>query len=157
MLVAERVPAWFSNRVQRLVHQPKRYVLDPALIAAALRLNVEGVVRDGDMLGRVLDTFVAAQLRAEVAVASTRPRLHHLRTKERRHEVDVLAELAGHGLIGFEVKAGAAPGKSDARHLIWLRDSYDSEFVAGVVLHTGPRLYEIDDRVVAAPISVLWG
>jgi hypothetical protein len=28
---------------------------------------------------------------------------------------------------------------------------------AGVILHTGPRLYELADGIVAAPISTLWG
>jgi predicted AAA+ superfamily ATPase len=99
---------------------------------------------------------VAAQLRAEAAVADARPRLHHLRTEGGRHEVDLLAELAGERLIGIEIKAGAAPDRADAKHLCWLRDEYDTKFVTGVVFHTGPRIYELDDRIVAAPISTLW-
>ena len=120
LLVAEAVPAWRSNRLKRLVHQPKRYLVDPALIAAALRTEVAGVMRDGDLLGRVLDTFVAAQLRPELAVSARRPRLHHLRTEQGRHEVDLLGELAGGQLIGIEVKASASPTGRDARHLAWL-------------------------------------
>jgi uncharacterized protein len=157
LLIAEPVPPWFSNRLSRLVHQPKRYVLDPALIAAALRLDADGVIRDGDILGRVIDTFVAAQLRAEVDIAAARPRLHHLRTKETRQEIDLVAELAGGDLIAVEVKAGAAPDLADAKHVRWLRDRFESRFVAGLLLHTGSRVYEIDERVIAAPISVLWG
>ena len=156
LLIAERVPPWSSNRLKRLVQQPKRYLVDPALIAAGLRLDADGVIRDGDMLGRVIDTFVAAQVRAEASVSAERPRIHHLRTKEARQEVDLLLELAGRRLIGIEVKAGAAPDRNDAKHLAWLRDRHDADFVAGVVFHTGPRLYEIDDRIVAAPISALW-
>jgi uncharacterized protein len=157
LLITERVPPWSSNRLSRLVQQSKRYVTDPALIAASLRIDANGVMRDGNMLGRVLDTFVAAQLRPEVGIAAARPRLHYLRTKQGRQEVDFVAELAGQRLIGIEIKASAAPNKHDARHLIWLRDNSDAQFVAGVVMHTGPRAYEIDDRILAAPISVLWG
>jgi len=29
--------------------------------------------------------------------------------------------------------------------------------VAGVVLHTGPRSYELGERIIAAPICALWG
>lgn len=115
------------------------------------------MIRDGNILGRVIDTFVAAQLRAETDVAAARPRLHHLRTKESRQEIDLVAELAGHGLIAIEIKAGAAPDREEARHVRWLRDKHESQFVVGVLLHTGSRVYEIDDRIVAAPISVLWG
>lgn len=156
LLVAEAVPAWRSNRLRRLVHQPKRYLIDPALIAAALRIEVTGVMRDGELLGRVLDTFVAAQLRPELATATSRPRLHHLRTEQGRHEIDLIAELAGERLIGIEVKAGSAMSVDDARHLAWLRDEMGERFVAGVVLHTGGRIYGLGERIVAAPIATLW-
>jgi uncharacterized protein len=157
LLVAEAVPAWRSNRLKRLVHQPKRYLIDPALIAAALQTDVAGVIRDGELLGRVLDTFVAAQLRPELAVSTSRPRLHHLRTEQGRHEIDLIAELAGGRLIGIEVKASGAPRKPDARHLAWLRDELGERFLAGVVLHTGPRAYELEERIRAVPIAALWG
>lgn len=158
LLVAEQVPAWTSNRLKRLVRQPKRYLIDAALIAAALRIDEQGVIRDGDLLGRVIDTFVAAQLRADATLSGTRPRLHHQRIEQGRHEIDLVAELAGQRLIGIEIKAGAAPSASgDAKHLRWLRDELGERLVAGVVLHAGPRLYELDDKIIAAPISVLWG
>lgn len=156
LLIAEQVPAWTSSRLKRLARRPKRYLVDPALIAAALRIDERSVVRDGNLLGRILDTFVAAQLRPELAPSSTRPRLHHLRTERGRHEVDLIAELAGGGLIGIEVKAGAATDRADGRHLRWLRDEVGNRFVAGVVLHTGSRAYRLDDGVVAAPIAALW-
>jgi predicted AAA+ superfamily ATPase len=156
LLVAEAVPAWRSNRLKRLVHRPKRYLVDPALIAAALRIDVAGVMRDGGLLGRVLETFVAAQLRPELAVSASRPRLHHLRTEQGRHEVDLIGELAGGALVGIEVKAGASPTARDARHLAWLREELGERFAAGVVLHTGPRAYGLGERIVAAPICTLW-
>lgn len=157
LLIAEAVPAWRSNRLKRLVQQPKRYLIDAALIAAALRLDVQGVMRDGAILGRVLDTFVAAQLRPELSASTSRPRLHHLRTAQGRHEVDLIAELAGGRLVGIEVKAGASPTAADAKHLAWLRDEFGERFAAGVVLHTGPRLYALGEKIAAAPICSLWG
>jgi predicted AAA+ superfamily ATPase len=156
LLIAERVPAWASNRMKRLVRQPKRYLIDPALIAAALRIDARSAMRDGNLLGRILDTFVAAQLRPELIASATKPRLHHLRTAQGRQEVDLVAELAGGRLIGIEVKASAAPRRADARHLAWLRDEMGERFVAGVVLHTGPRAYRLDEGIVAAPIAALW-
>ena len=103
-----------------------------------------------------LDTFVVAQLRPEAVIAAARPRLFHLRTQAGRQEVDVVAELGGGRVIAVEIKASAAPHSDDARHLAWLRDRLGERFVAGFVLHTGPRLYTLGDRLTAAPISVLW-
>jgi len=114
-------------------------------------------LRDGDVLGRILDTFVAAQLRSELAVCETRPRLYHLREEHGRHEIDILAELGGADLLAFEVKADAAPNRDSGRHLVWLRDRLGERFVRGAVFHTGLSVYELDDRILAVPIGALWG
>ena len=157
LLVVEAVPAWTSNRLKRLVLSPKRHVVDPALAGAVLGLDADLVLRNGDLLGRLLDTFVVAQIRAELATAATRPRLYHVRQQQGRFEVDLLAELAGGRLVAIEVKADAAPTADSARHLAGLRDRYNEAFTAGIVFHTGPRTYRLGDRLIAAPISTLWG
>lgn len=156
LFVVERVPAWRPNRLRRLVTAPKRYVVDPALLAAAAGVDVDGVLGDGDLLGRVIDTFVAAQLRPEVAVALAGPRMHHLRTKGGEREIDLVLEFGGGKVVAIEVKAAAAPTAHDARHLRWLRDELGERFVAGVVLHTGPRTFELDRSISAVPIASLW-
>jgi len=43
---------------------------------------------------RLLDTFVAAQLRPELVVSDSRPHLYHVRQQHGRYEVDLLAEVA---------------------------------------------------------------
>lgn len=156
LLVVDSVPAWTSNRLKRLVLSPKRYLVDPGLFTGILRIDAQGVMSDGDILGRVLDTFVLSQMRGELPVTQANPRLFHLRTQEGRHEVDLIAELAGGGVIGVEVKASAAPKPDSAHHLRWLREKLGERFVAGVVLHTGPRAFKIDEKIVAAPICTLW-
>ena len=156
LLVIESLPARTSNRLKRLVLTPKRHLVDPALAGSVLRLDADHVLRDGDLLGRLLDTFVVAQLRAELPVTAARPRLYHVRQQQGRFEIDLLAELAGGGLVAIEVKATAAPGLADARHLAGLRDRYPETYLAGIVLHTGPRTYSLGERLFAVPISVLW-
>ncbi len=157
LVVVEALPAWTSNRLKRLVLMPKRHVVDPAVAGAVLGFDSDLVLRNGDFLGRLLESLVVAQLRAELAVTAGRPRLYHVRQQQGRLEVDLLAELAGGRLIAIEVKADAAPTSDAARHLATLRDRYPDVFVAGLVLHTGPRVYRLGDRLLAAPISVLWG
>jgi hypothetical protein len=156
LLIIDLVPAWWTNRLKRLVRTPKRYFVDPSLALAALRLDITGVMKDADILGRALDTFVAAQLRAEIVRCSLSPRLFHLRQAQGRHEVDVIVEYGAGRVFGFEVKATSAPGRDEARHLAWLRDALGDRFIGGAVLHTGPRAFMVEDRIVAAPISSLW-
>ncbi len=152
----EQVPAWWSDRLTRLTATPKRYLLDTSLMLSILRLDLAGMMRDVAMVGRVLDTFVAMQLRPECAVTEAEPRLFHLRDKGGRHEVDLVVEYPAGLVAGIEIKATAAPSSSDVRHLAWLRDQLDDRFVAGVLLHTGPHTFRLGDRIIAAPISTLW-
>ncbi len=156
LFIVQAVPAWTSNRLRRLSSRPKRYFVDPALAASVLRLDARAVLRDGDLLGRFLDTFVAAQLRGDLAITDARPRLYHLREEHGRHEIDIVAELGGQDLLAFEVKADAAPDPSAARHLAWLRDRVGERFLHGIVFHTGPAAFELSERITAVPICALW-
>jgi len=156
LLVLDVLPSWFSNRLKRLVQTPKRLLTDCGLLVGSLGIDRHMVMRDGDLLGRVLETFVVSHLRAESVVAETRPRLFHLRTEHGRQEIDVVAEYGAGSTIAIEVKSTGAPEPSDARHLAWLRDALGDRFVAGAVLHTGTGTFGLGDRIVAAPISTLW-
>src|SRR5215471_2052445 len=157
LLVTERLPAWSSNRLNRLIRLPKRYLIDPAFIGPLLGVDARAVFRDGDLLGRLLDSFVMAQLRAECTVSELSPRLFHVRDANGRHEVDMLVELGDGRVIGIEVKADSAPGPDAARHLRWLRDAIGNRFALGLVLHTGPRPFRLDESIAALPICALWG
>jgi hypothetical protein len=55
MFVLDLVPAWFSNRIKRLVKTPKRYLADPALVAAVLGLGR----RDCHLVGRQASRLAA--------------------------------------------------------------------------------------------------
>jgi len=153
---SERVPAWRTDRFDRLAALPKRYVLDPSLMMHIMGVNADDACREPLVLGAVLDTFVAAQLRPELAVMSPAPDFLHLRDKGGRHEIDIILQFPRHKVVGIEVKATAAPAKDDARHLTWLRDHLAEDFLGGVVLHTGPMAFALSDRIVAAPISSFW-
>ncbi|MFC1545188.1 ATP-binding protein, partial [Gemmatimonadota bacterium] len=156
LMMTTRLQAWSTNRLKRLTRSPRRYLIDASLLSGILHLDATAVLRDGDLMGRVLDTFVTAQLRVEHTVSESRARLYHLREQNGLHEVDIIAELGTDSVIAIEVKAASAPDKRDARHLSWLRDKLGDRFVAGVLLHTGPRSFKLEDRITAAPISTLW-
>jgi len=156
LYLLDAVPPWSTNRLSRLVDMPKRFLIDASLAATLLDLTVETVFADGNMLGRIVETFVMSQLRPEVQVSANRPRLYHLRDKDARHEIDVIAEYGGSRVVAVEVKAGASPDPKDFGHLRWLRDILGDRFVRGVLLHTGPLPVQVDDRIIAAPIATIW-
>ena len=154
--IVDELPAWTSNRLKRLSLAPKRFLVDPSLLAAVTGATSESAMRDANLLGRLLETLAVAQLRAQATVSEHRCRLYHLRQHHGRHEIDVIAELDAQRLVAFEIKATAAPSAADARHLAWLRDHTGEQFIAGVVLHTGPGAFPLGDRLWAQPISSLW-
>lgn len=156
LFLVESIPVWTANRLKRLTLLPKRVLVDTGLWGSILGVDAADVLADGDLLGRLLETFVIAQLRAELP-RTPRIRLHHARTQGGRHEVDIVADLGAGRIIGIEVKATASPRPADARHLAWLRDEMGEKFVVGVVLHTGPLTYTLGERLVAVPICALWG
>ena len=59
-------------------------------------------------------------------------------------------------VTAFEVKSAARVTARDARGLRALRDALGDAFNIGIVLHTGELTYRLDDRIIVAPIDVLW-
>ncbi len=129
---------------------------DPALAAALTNVDTDSILADGDLLGRYLETFVVAQLRAQMPMCQTRPKLYHLRQQDGRHEVDIIVELAGHRVIAIEVKAGGGPTLGSAKHLTWLRDQLGDRFVQALCCTPARIVTRLEDKITALPISALW-
>ncbi|MGH8883315.1 MAG: DUF4143 domain-containing protein, partial [Stackebrandtia sp.] len=157
LFILDVVPSWFTNRLKRLSQGPKRYLVEPALAGALIDVDTDGVLNDSDLLGRLIDTFVLAQIRAELPLCEMRPRIHHLRQDGGRREVDIIIELAGERIIAIEVKAGSNLDGRAHKHLAWLRDELGDRFLHGLVLNSGKFIEPIGDRITAAPICALWG
>jgi uncharacterized protein len=156
LFVAEQVPAWSSNRLTRVSARSKRYICDPAIAAALIGADRRTILRDGDLLGRFIDSFVAAQLRPELALGTHPVNMFHLRQDGRR-EIDILLERRDGAVIGIEVKAANAVDPTDARHLLWLRDQLSPDlYKAGIVFYTGTHVLALGDRTWAVPICALW-
>jgi len=156
LAVLDVVPAWASSRLKRLTKAGKRYLVDTALAGAAAGLTEHDVIHDGDLRGRWFDAFAMMQLRAEMAIASPRTSIHHLRVEGGRHEVDAVVDLGRGRVFGIGFKAGTAPTREDARHLMWLRGELGEKFAGGLILHAGQAVVELDDRLAAVPLSAMW-
>jgi len=80
----------------------------------------------------------------------------HFQDRDGR-EVDCVLETPAGRVVGVEVKAAATVRGEDFRHLTTLRDRIGDNFAAGVVFFTGERPLPFGDRLIALPISLLWG
>ena len=100
LYVIDALPAWETNGLKRLTRTAKRYIAEPALIAAALRLDVAGVLADGDCSDGCWTPSLPRNC-ARNRRCPSRPRLHHLRTQSTREELDIVAELRGERVMAW--------------------------------------------------------
>lgn len=154
--IIERLPAWHTNRVSRLVKAPKFHVVDTGLGAHTAGLDAPALLADGNALGRVVDSFVTSQIRPLLSIGRQTFTAHHLRDANGDHEVDLVLESRSGEIIAIEVKASNTVRARDARHLAWLRDRLGDSFRRGVVFHTGDTIFPLGDRIWALPIAAIW-
>ncbi len=154
LYVAASLPPWIpGSPIARLAKRPKRFLADAALAAAAAGLTRDDILADGVQLGRLIESFVFTQLRAEPSVDDE---ICHLRTEKGRQEIDFIVPLGGGRVLALEVKSASAVGPDDARHLAWLRDEIGDDFVFGAVLHSGSIGFMLGERIAALPIAAFW-
>lgn len=132
---------------------------DSALGAAILGKDAAALDRRNEpMTGPLVESFAIAEIAKQLTWSQTSARLHHFRDRD-GVEVDAVIEAADGRVVGVETKASTVPRPEDATPLRILRDRVDrtgSDFVAGVVLHTGDRRVRLGDRLYGLPLADLW-
>ncbi len=152
VFLIQTVPAWATNLTARVVRRPKITITDTGLAA---RLLGTRVVSDGLVAGRLIETFVTNELRAQAEWSGARPTLFHFRDRD-GSEVDLVLESGDGQVVGIEVKAGATVRAEDLRGLRLLEQRLGDNFGAGIVLCTAPTPVHIGGRLWILPISALW-
>ncbi len=147
---------WFTNRTSRLVKTPKVHFMDPALLASRKGIDLEHVAQDPQQYGPILETFVYSEL-LKLSASHPKPITpYHYRDNQQR-EVDILLERSDGALVGIEVKASATVGRGDFKGLRAVEELAPKKFRLGVVLYDGESIVPFGERMIAAPLSSLWG
>lgn len=152
VFLVQTVPAWSTNLTSRVVRRPKIGLGDTGLAARMLGGRVR---TDGQAAGRLVETFVTNELRAQAEWSQTRPELFHYRDRDGT-EVDLVLESGDGRVVGVEVKAGATVRAEDLRGLRLLEQRLGGDFACGVVLCTAPQPVHLGGRLWTLPISALW-
>ncbi len=160
------IPAWvpFGHALQRLGQAPKHHLADPALAARLLGANLDSLLsggaglpraqlRDGQLTGRLFESLVSLSLRVYAQAAEAR--VHHLRTRNGDHEVDLLVERSDGRVLAVEVKLGRHVDDHDVTHLRWLAQRLGSDLIDAVVLNSGSEAYRRRDGVAVVPAALL--
>lgn len=150
-----RLPAWSTNMGKRLVKAPKLHLLDTGLGCHLIGADARRLKEDRPLLGRLLESFVVAELRKQISWTDPRVTLHHFRTVT-GSEVDVILEQPDGSVAAIEVKASSTVAASDFSALRALRDRLRKRFVAGVVLYLGEQTLPFGDQLWVVPAPALW-
>lgn len=150
-----RVPPWLHNAVNRLTKTPKLRFLDTGLLAALRGATASQLQKDRTPYRPLMENFVVSEVLKLTTWSDTRLRISHFRTKD-HDEVDLVLEDRRGRVIGIEVKASATVRAQDLRGLRQLQAAVGNKFVQGLVLHDHDRITPFDEKLHAAPVSMLW-
>jgi len=176
----EDVDVWRPSADSSPAKHPKRIVCDPGMMTVMAQLQRQRLLSTPMLLGGLMETFVAAQLRSQQPMATINHSLltynHHPRHKQDirypEGEIDFLLESAdGSAVAAVEVKTGNRADPRQAKRMAALRDAIDEkarrhppnspvppmQFTCGIVLICGQApIRKIEDRLWIAPMSLLW-
>jgi uncharacterized protein len=155
LFLVSKLGPWHANLGSRQIKSPKLYILDSGLLAFLIGANERRITEDGGIVGAMLESFVAMELRRQADWTEEPVSLYHYRDKQQR-EVDVIIERHSGGVIGVEVKAAATPTSTDFAGLRYLREKLGARFKAGVLIYTGADTLPFGDRLGAVPLNGLW-
>jgi uncharacterized protein len=159
------VPGWLPSRsaFSRLGAAPKHHLADPALAARLLGVDVPALLDDsgpdapvrrpGPLLGALFESLVTLSVRVYAQAAEAT--VHHLRTWDSRHEVDLIIQRADQRVVALEVKLSPSVSDEDVRHLTWLRGQLGDDLLDAAVITTGSEAYRRADGIAVIPLCLL--
>ncbi|ESQ85365.1 ATP-binding protein [Asticcacaulis benevestitus] len=156
LYLVDRVRPWTKTDYARVGKKDKLFMADTGLMASCLNWSLDKVRLDGELNGKLIETFVYTQLAALIDIGAGKYSLSHYRDREQR-EVDFLIEGADNAIVGIEVKAGTHIDSESFKHLKWFKANMaaGSSFT-GIVLYSGEHTVPFGDKMWAVPTCALW-
>jgi predicted AAA+ superfamily ATPase len=148
------IPAWSYDTARRSIKRPKPVLADTGLLCHLLRVDAQRLIEDPNLVGPLLESFVANEFMRQATWCSGHIELLHYGTAT--DEVDLVLEDSRGRLVGIEVKATTSPTMADFSGLRALADAAGGAFHRGVLLHTGTVTVPFGEGMWAMPVSALW-
>ena len=144
--LVRRLPPWFDNTGKRLVKAPKIYLRDSGLLHALLGLRTPAEVRSHPRLGASWEGFA---LEHTVSLLNAERDAYFWGTHGGA-ELDLLITRGG-AKYGFEFKFTDAPATTKSMRVAMT----DLHLKRLFVVHPGTRRFELDDNLIALPLTAL--
>lgn len=156
LYVIDRVPAWNKTDYDRVGKMPKHFATDTGLMASCLGWNEEDAFLDGDLSGKLIESWVYHEISAIAESSKERYAISHYRDKDKREIDFIVTNGQGGGMLGIEVKAGGRVVGDDFRHLRWFAANLaKGRPFTGVVLYSGDDVLPFGEGFYAVPFAAL--
>jgi len=144
-----------TNRAKRLVKTPKLYATDTGMACYLGGAEDWASLEQQQRVGPILETWVHAELRKLLDLATKRTEMYFWRTHAGR-EVDFVLERGGKR-VGLEVKASASLDSRQLAALRGCREVLGGSWRLGLVLHGGVEALALDETTIAVPWPMALG
>jgi len=151
----ERIPAWYSNQLKRLIKTPKIHIVDTGLGCNLLGTESKSLQKNRPLFGQLVESFVFQELKRQASYSSEPYRFYHYRNQD-GVEVDLVVEIGAFELAGIEIKSAASVSNSDFKALRKIKAAHRERFRCGVVLYDGEFCRKFGDDMYCVPIRMLW-
>lgn len=144
------VPAYSGNATKRVSLKPKGYLADTGLACSAQAISSPTALGGHPLWGPLFETYMAGELRKQMALLSPPPKLYHWRSAGGA-EVDFLLERDGL-FVPIEVKAKSRPTRVDASGLRAFRAAHPHLRIApGLVIAPTQSIEQLSEHDYAIP------
>jgi hypothetical protein len=143
-------PPYSGNAVKRVSGKAKGFFADTGLACWAQAISTPAALGGHPLWGHLFETFVAAEMRKQMALLSPAPRLHHWRSAGGA-EVDLLLERDGR-FFPIEIKGRTKVSRTDTRGIRAFREAYpDLKVAPGLVIALCDRVEKLSEEDFALP------
>jgi hypothetical protein len=148
------LPAFITNRSQRMVKSPKHHWFDTGIAA-----HVQGHFSPDDIAasrewGGLWETWVINQIRPLCQLLTPRADLFHWRLRSGA-EIDAVIQR-GAVTIAIEIKSATTVRYRDTQALQLFLETHP-DCCCGLVFYSGTTLQPLTDKIWAVPVNYLWG
>ena len=155
VFVLQLIPAWSTNLSSKVIRRPKLVMVDSGLASYLCGTSTIRIDEPTSPFGRLLEGFVAMELRKQLTWSDNEATLSHFRDRD-GHEVDLVLEHTDGRVVGIEVKAARSVSPRDTSGLRFLSERLGDRFHAGYVLSCMPEPTSLGGKMTALPLEALW-
>ena len=156
LYIFERVSPWIRTDYERVGKSQKFFACDTGFMTSMLGWTKDGIMRDSDRSGKLMETFVFQELAAQIDLDRDYSLFQYRDYKN--HEIDFLIERDDGAMLGIEVKAGHSVSREDFAPQIWFKENIIKQKTpyTGIVVYSGEDTVSFGNGLHAVPIAALW-